>query len=180
MTRTKTRRLAIALLTCGPALLPTPVSADTTGTIGVSLTVTSACAVNGAAAVQSDAGRVAQVAFPDQPGLFGDTDGEAVATGASGALSVLCSPGVTPALTIGAGAHDVGGRRRMAYNGSSVAYRLFADAARTSEIAINQRLTLPVATSAATLVPIYARVNSNGSILAAGTYTDTVQVLLSW
>lgn len=174
------RRLMGAMMASLPVLLPAPALADTTGTIGVSLTVTSACAVNGAAAVQSDAGRVAQIAFPDQPGLFGDTDGEAVAAGASGALSVLCSPGITPALTIGAGAHDFGGRRRMAYNSSSVAYRLFTDAARTSEIAINQRITLPVATSAPTLVPIYARVNSAGSVLAAGTYTDTVQVLLSW
>jgi spore coat protein U-like protein len=174
------RRLVATTLSCGAVLSASPAAADTTGTIGVSLTVTSACAVNGAAAVQSDAGRVAQVSFPDQPGLFGDTDAEAVAAGASGALSVLCSPGITPALTIGAGAHDFGGRRRMSYNGSSVAYRLFTDAARTSEIAINQRITLPVATSTATLVPIYARVNSAGTILAAGTYTDTVQVLLSW
>jgi len=174
------RRLSAMLLGCVPALSPSVAAADTGGTIGVSLTVTNACVVNGAAAVQANAGRIAQIAFPDQPGLFGDTDAEAAAAGASGALSVLCSPGATPALTIGTGNNDAGGRRRMAYNGTSVAYRLFSDAARTSEIAINQRIALPVATGAATLVPIYARVNSAGAILAAGTYTDTVQVLLSW
>jgi len=168
--------LSTALLT-SMILAASPASANTAGTINLSLNVTNACLINGANTVQTDAGTLGAIAFPDQAGIFGDVDGEVVGSG--GALSVLCSPGVSPLLTIGAGQHDSSTRRNLRANGRDVAYRLFSNAQRTSEIGIGGVITVP-ASATATSVPIFARVNSGGQVLAAGTYTDTVTVMLSW
>lgn len=165
---------------CIAAVVAGPAAAQTTGTIAVTLNVTNACVVNGAAALQANAGSLGAIRFPDQPGIFGNVDGELVGTGQSGSLSVLCSPGASPVLTVGAGQNDAAGRHRLAANGNMVSYRLFTDSARTAEVAIGQQIALPVATSVATVVPIYARVTSNGAVLPAGAYSDTVQVTLSW
>jgi spore coat protein U-like protein len=162
------------------AIVPAVAHADTIGTIDVSLNVTSACVINGAAALQPNAGTVGAIRFPDQPGIFGAVDAELVGTGGSGALSVLCSPGVSPKLTIGSGTHDAGGRRQLAYNGTSIPYRLFSDPSRTTEIGIGQQIALPLATGAAAVVPIYSRINGAGYVLPAGAYADTVQVTLTW
>jgi spore coat protein U-like protein len=162
------------------AIIAAPAMAQTTGTIGVTLNVTNACVVNGASSLQANAGNLGTIRFPDQPGIFGNIDGELVGAGQAGSLSVLCSPGAAPVLTVGAGQNDAAGRHRLASNGNTVPYRLFTDAGRTAEIAIGQQIALPVASAAATVVPIYARVTSNGSVLPAGAYGDTVQVTLSW
>lgn len=177
-TSSKVRSLAaiaafVAATTAAPAFAGT-----TAGTIGVTLNITSACVVNGAATVQSNAGTMGTIAFPDQPGIFGNVDGELV--GSLGQLQVQCSPGVAPSLTIGSGANDAGGRRYLASNGKQVAYRLFSDAQRTSEIGIGQQIALATASSSPISVPIYARVTSGGTVLAAGSYADTVQVTLTW
>lgn len=171
---------APAALAAALTIFAVPAAAQTTGTIGVTLNVTSACVINGANALQASAGTVGTIRFPDQPGIFGNIDADLVGTGQSGAMSVLCSPGASPVLTIGSGQNDAAGRHRLASNGNTLPYRLFSDAARTTELTINHQIALPVATSTATLVPIYARVTSNGAVIPAGAYSDTVQVTLSW
>jgi len=157
-----------------------PAEAGTaSGTIGVSLNVTSACVVNGATSASSTFGNAGNMAFADQPGLFGNVDAQ-VQTSGGGALSVLCSPGASPSLTLGSGQHDNSGQRYLSTGTSSIAYRLFSDPARTQEIAVGGSIPLGSATSAAITVPIYGRVNSGGAVIAAGSYTDTVSVTLSW
>ena len=172
------RRTTTTAATCA-ALAATPAAAGTsTGTIGLTLNVTSACVINGASVVQSNAGSLGTISFADQPGIFGNVDGELV--GSLGQVQIQCSPGVTPALTFGAGANDADGHRFLKATGGTVAYRLFSDSQRTSEINIGHQLALGTATSAVISVPIYARVSSGGAVLAAGSYSDTVQVTLTW
>lgn len=161
------------------AFASAPAWADTSnGTIAVALTVTNACVVNGGTSYQANVGSIGTIQFPDQPGIFGDVDGQLV--GSLGTLQVQCSPNATPVLTIGAGANDTNGKRHMAASTNTVPYRLFSDSARTNEIAIGDQLNLGTASTTAINVPIYARVNSGGQVMAAGSYTDTVQVVLSW
>lgn len=161
------------------ATAATPALADTaTGTIAVALNVTNACVVNGGGSASANLGSLGSIQFPDQPGIFGNVDGQLI--GSLGTLQVQCSPNVAPVLTIGSGANDNAGKRRMASNGNTVAYRLFTDSARTNEIGIGQQLPLGTMSTAAVSVPIYARVTSAGQLLAAGSYTDTVQVTLTW
>jgi spore coat protein U-like protein len=178
-----TRRIHITIAAAAAtvALAATPAAAQSnssTGTIALSLNVTSACVVNGAATVQANLGTVGTIQFPDQPGIFGDVDGQL--GGSLNTIQVLCSPGVAPTLTIGAGQNDAAGKHRLAMSGSAVPYRLFSDAARQNEITIGTQLALGTATATPISVPIFARVNSGGAVLAAGRYTDTVQVTLAW
>jgi spore coat protein U-like protein len=163
-----------AALTATPAL-----AQNATGTIAVALTVSNACLVNGSNAPASDLGTVGNIRFPDQPGIFGDIDAQLAVAG-GGALSVQCSPNATPTITVGGGANESDGTRHMAMGGRTVAYRLYADQQRQDEITPGETLALGTAGATAISVPIYARVNSNGQLLAAGTYRDTVQVTLSW
>ena len=150
------------------------------GTIGVSLNVSDACAVNGGSTTSGALGQLGAIAFADQPGIFGNVDATMVATGGGAGIAVLCSPGLTPSMTIGAGANDGSSVRHLASGSNQVAYRLYSDSGRTNEITIGQQLSLGTATTTPFSVPIYARVNSGGAVLPGGSYTDTVQVTLSW
>ncbi|CAN5245675.1 spore coat U domain-containing protein [soil metagenome] len=167
--------LAASVSTASPAY-----AGSTSGTIAVSLNVSAACAVNGGSITSGALGQIGAIAFADQPGIFGNVDAAMVPTSGSGGLSVLCSPGLAPALTIGAGAHDSGSLRQLTSGSNNVPYRLYSDAGRTTEITIGQQISLGTATTTAFSIPIYARVNSGGNVLAAGAYADTVQVTLSW
>jgi spore coat protein U-like protein len=168
--------IAIALASTGsPAL-----AGSSNGTIAVSLTVSDACAVNGGTITSGSLGQIGAITFANQPGIFGNVDASMVATGGGGDLSILCSPGLTPTLTVGAGANDSNSLRHLASGSDQVAYRLYSDSGRTTEIAIGGQLSLGTATTTAFNVPIYARVNSGGAVLPGGTYTDTVQVTLAW
>ena len=150
-----------------------------TGTISISLNVGASCQINGAA-MAANVGQVGAIAFPDQSGIFGDTSAQLVATGGGNAISILCSPGQTPTLTFGTGANDNGGVHRMASGGNFLPYHLFSDPAATNELTINKQISLGTATTTAFSVPVYAHTNSGGVVLAAGAYTDTVQVTLAW
>ncbi len=179
--RSPSRAIGLATLAVAAATLAAaPARAgSSTGTIGVSLNVNASCQVNGAA-MASNLGQIGTIAFADQSGIFGDTTASLVATGGGNAISILCSPGQMPTLTIGTGANDSGGLHHLASGSNQVAYHLYKDAGTNNEITINQQLSLGTATTTAFSVPIYAKVNSGGVVLPAGAYTDTVQVTLAW
>lgn len=161
------------------ALASPALAGSSSGTIGVLLDVSAACAVNGGS-VTANMGQVGSITFPAQSGIFGDVDATLVPTSGSGGISVLCTPGLQPAMTVGTGAHDSGGVRHVASGADTLPYRLYSDAGRTSEIAIGQQISLGTATTSAIDLPIYARVSGGGVATPAGSYTDTVQVTLSW
>ncbi|MGD9715402.1 MAG: spore coat U domain-containing protein [Thermomicrobiales bacterium] len=170
-----------AFTTSLAAFLTVPANAGSSnGTIAVSLTISDACAVNGGSITSGSLGQIGAISFANQPGIFGDVDAAMIATGGGGAISVLCSPGLTPQLTIGTGDNDSNNLRHLASGSNEVAYRLYSDSGRTNEITIGQQLSLGTATTTAFEVPIYARVNSEGAVLPGGSYTDTVQVTLAW
>lgn len=175
------RKSILAAVLMPGLLISSPAFAGSVnGTIGVTLTVSPACAVNGGTTTSGALGQVGSIDFGTQPGIFGDVDATLVATGGGSAISILCSPGLTPSMTIGAGAHDSANVRHLAAGSDEVAYRLYTDANRTSEITIGEQISLGTAGSSALTLPIYARVNSASAALPGGTYTDSVQVTLSW
>jgi len=167
--------VGIAMLGARPAL-----ASSASGTIAVSLTVTDACVVNGATAFTTSLGQVGAIDFGTQPGLFSTVNASLVATGGGSAISILCSPGETPTLTIGAGAHDSSGVHRLASGTDYITYHLFTDSAYSDEITIGRALALGTTTTTAINVPIYAQTNSGGLVMPGGSYTDTVQVTLAW
>ena len=172
--------LGIIVVVVAASALATSAHAQTaSGTIGVSLNILAACAVNGGNSAAT-MGRIGTIAFADQSGVFSNADATMVAQGSTNAVTVLCTPGLAPKVTVGAGANDAGNVRQLAYLGQTVAYRLYTDASRQDEITIGRQISLGTAATPALTLPIFARASSNGLALPAGTYTDTVQVTLSW
>jgi spore coat protein U-like protein len=171
---------AISVALIGGVALSPARAGTSNGTIGVGLNVAAACAVNGGSQTSGSLGQIGSIQFADQPGTFGNVDAAMVASGGGNSISVLCSPGLTPSMTIGSGAHDASSTHYMASGSNQVAYHLYSDANRSNEITIGQSISLGTAASTALTQPIYARVNSGGQVLAAGAYSDTVQVTLSW
>lgn len=149
---------------------------SSSGTLTVHLNVLSACLVNGTAS-GSAFGAGGDIAFTDQPGTFVQADAQVV--GSLGDLTIQCSPGTSPTLTVGSGQNDNAGTRRMASGASRINYRLYTDSARSQEVTIGQQLSLGTMGATAVTLPLYARA-TNASVLPAGLYTDTVQVTLAW
>ena len=103
--------------------------------------------------------------------------------GGGGALSILCSTGTTPTLTIQGGANDgksTGGTRAL-FDGVAnyVPYDLYTDSGHSQIVAINGVINLAPSTGVAQTVNLYGQAVGKAG-LPAGTYTDTVSVQLTF
>lgn len=113
----------------------------------------------------------------------------AVATGPVGAaqvsgsgVQIQCTPGLNLSMTVDGGLHPTAGnsqRNLLGPNATSIAYQLYADAGHTRPIGIGEALAVPVSGGTVTL-PIYGGLTLPGPTVPPGTYTDTVQVTLSY
>lgn len=65
-------------------------------------------------------------------------------------------------------------------NSLQLPYRIYSDAAHTSEILVNQTVPLNIAgTNNNIILPIYGVLQLNG-FSPSGSYTDTLTVTLTW
>jgi spore coat protein U-like protein len=168
----------VAVLATGPA---TAATVNTSGTINVTLTVTAACAVNGATSIPASLGQLGTIDFGSQPGLFGTTDASLVASGGTSGLTILCSPGLSPTLTIDGGQHVAGQVRNLLGAGTQLPYRLYSTAGTSNEILVGQPVSFGNTSAGVPItMPIHATTSSGGAVLAAGTYTDQLSATLSW
>ena len=158
-----------ALLACAFAV-PLPLSAVTSQSFQVSATVTPGCLIVGAG---PNYGALAYGSY------------SALATGmVSAALTsgviLQCTPGVTLSMSVDGGLHSSTGRN-MQHNSSSarVGYQLFRDAAFSQSLGISQSVTVSYSDATTISLPIYGRVQLPGN-QPGGTYSDTLQVQLSW
>ena len=164
----------------GLALATQAQAATVTGTITSTLTLTAACQVNGSTA--TTAVNFGTLDFGSQIALFSEASSQVIGVGGGGAISVLCSPGASPVLKVGAGAHDAatsGGTRAMAFNTNYVPYDFYTDAAHNTLLPINGTVALPTSTGTAQIVTLYGRAVGKPA-LPPGVYTDTVSVELSF
>jgi spore coat protein U-like protein len=163
--------------------LATPAYADITGTVNATITLEAGCIVNGQNLDDGATGaNFGTVNFGTHNTLFTQSDGQ-VLNGGGGALSIQCSPGITPILSFEGGQHDGSGTgigvHAMAHTstaGKFVTYNLYSDAGRTAIIPIGGDIALG-STGAVQTVNIYARAFGEAA-LTPGTYTDTVTVVL--
>ncbi|BDM23876.1 spore coat U domain-containing protein [Pseudomonas sp. NPDC089428] len=155
-------------------------AATVTGTISSTLTLTSACQVNGASGTTGL--NFGNLNFGSTDALFTTANAQ-VLGGGGGAMSILCSAGTVPAIRVRAGSHDgqsTGGTRALADGaGNFVPYDFYTDAGRTTLLAIDGTITLPTSTGVAQTVNLYGQARGKAG-LPAGTYTDTVAVELSF
>lgn len=155
-------------------------AATVTGTINSTLTLISACQVNGSAGTSGL--NFGSLNFGTQDALFTTANGQ-VLGGGGGAMSILCSAGTVPAIRVRAGAHDgasSGGTRALADGaGNFVPYDFYTDTGRTQLLAIDGTITLPTSTGVAQTVNLYGQARGKAG-LPAGVYTDTVAVELTF
>ena len=151
-----------------------------TGVVNATLTLTSSCLVNGATgATGLDFG---DLSFGSTTTFFTEADSQVMAD-AGGALSIQCSAGTSPVITVGAGSHDglsTGGTRALSDGNSNyVPYDLYTDTGYSNLIAIGGVIPLAASTGVAQAVNIYGRAVGKAG-LPAGTYTDTINVTLTF
>ena len=91
-----------------------------------------------------------------------------------GGLSVACTKGVNPALSLGAGGNASGSQRRLAFGSERLNYDLFSDSTRSTAWTTSTSVTMGVAPSkVARPVTVYGRI-AGGQDVPAGAYGDTL------
>jgi len=159
-----------------------------TGTLSITLIVGSGCTVtNGAIAGNPVWGTLDFGSYSDLNSPISAT----VQGTAGGNVTVNCSTGLTPSITLNGGlAPSTNATPQRTLNSSAqgatpIPYRLYSDAAHTREYVINTAQALPTITAgnATQNIPIYGYINpadQTNKKPAAGTYVDTVVATLSW
>jgi len=164
----------------GLALASQAQAATVTGSINSTLTLISACQVNGSSGTSGL--NFGALNFGTQDALFVTANAQ-VLGGGGGAMSILCSAGTVPAIKVRAGLHDgqsSGGTRALADGaGNFVPYDLYTDTGRTTLLAIDGTITLPTSTGVAQTVNLYGKAVGKAG-LPAGVYSDTISVELSF
>lgn len=169
--------LAAVLLSASSGVMPA--STPTTATMLVSASVVRGCVVSGAP--QQTAGvSFGRVDFGTHPAVGAATPVALAGGGMSLQARIECTPDTTAHISVNAGLHAQGTQRRMSNNaGMFVPYSLALVGAGTAQLAPDTVVDLPIGVTA-TALPIVGTATLPGIGLAAGIYTDTVQVTLTW
>ncbi len=194
MTTTRSKLLALtAALGLGLTALNASAAGSMSGQLNAQMVLQAGCIISGAPGAGSSGVSFGTLDFGSQPGTF---TGVLTATasggaGGAGATEIICSADVT-ALTISVGAGNNAGQgtavgtgaRAMKFGTSSyLPYEVYSDAALTTPYptaALSIGVALP-GTGAPFALPIFGRINKTSvNAMPSGTYTDVLQVTLSW
>jgi spore coat protein U-like protein len=166
-------RSLAGVLVCAAATTSMPVAAQTTQSFTVGATIVPGCQVQTMAG-----GTWGRIDLGTVPGTAtGTIEADLLAAGSG--IAIECTPGTTATVRADDGLNSAGGMRALAPAGDAarLPYRLILDGG--SEWS-TQPITLDF--SSAQLVrrlPLKGRAVLPGS-LAAGRYTDTVRITISW
>lgn len=159
---------ALALL-CASSL-PLPLAAVTSQSFQVSATITAGCLVVGGVS------NYGSLNFGSLSALATNT----VQVSLSGGVQLQCTPEVTLNMTVDGGQYNSSGRHMQLTTGSNrVAYALFRDAAFSQSLGIGQSVAVAYTDANNISLPIYGQVQLPGN-QPGGTYSDVLQVQLSW
>ncbi|WP_449433897.1 Csu type fimbrial protein [Pseudomonas putida] len=153
-------------------LVATPLGAATSSTFQVSAQIVAGCLVVGGVSSYG------VLDFGTQSALS-----KALLSTSLGGTTVTlqCTPGVTLNMSLDAGQNGASGSRNLKRTGGTqlLAYQLYRDAAFSQSLGIGQSVAVSYADARAIKLPVYGRTQLAGT-LPAGTYTDVVQVTVSW
>lgn len=156
-------------------------AATVNGTLGVSATVGSGCQVNNSN-VTSGVIDFGTLNF-GSINTIGAANIDAQTTGGgSGGIVMECSNGTPFTITLDNGLHFSGGTRAMANTSTPstlLSYTLYQNASRTLPWTTGTPLS-STANGAPTTFNVYGRIPGGQSGVSAGTYTDTIQVVITW
>ncbi len=103
-----------------------------------------------------------------------------VSTALTGGVQLQCTPGVTLSMSIGGGQNSGSGSDRNLKSGSELLpYQLYSDIGLSQALPVGQSVNVAYTNANNIRLPIYGRVVLPGNV-PAGTYTDVVQVQLTW
>ncbi|WP_053159478.1 Csu type fimbrial protein [Pseudomonas protegens] len=160
---------ALLLLACASAW-PGWIAAATSQSFQVSATITAGCLVVGGVS------NYGSLAFGSQSALSTSTVRVALTWG----VQLQCTPGVTLNMTVDGGQYNSSGRHMQLNSGSArVAYQLFRDAGYSQSLGIGQSVAVAYSDANNISLPIYGQVQLPGN-QPGGTYSDVLQVQLSW
>lgn len=164
------RRLPLALVALA-AVMPWPLGAATSTTFQVSASIVAGCLVVGGTTAYGN------LAF----GSFSALSTSVATTSLGGTTVTLqCTPGVVLNMKIGAGQNSNSVRNLKRSSGSELlAYQLYSDAGFSQLLGIDQSVTVSYSDPTSIKLPVYARAQLTGTV-PAGSYTDVLQVTLSW
>jgi spore coat protein U-like protein len=164
----RNRLLVVVAMLCLAALLPADAGAQTTGNLAISANVAANCTLS-----------VSPVAF----GAY-DPLGTHAATplDATGGLTVTCTKGSVPVITIGQGGQPSASARQMANGtGGLLEYQLFQDSGHGTPwgLGADGFTALPAPSKTPRTFTVYGRVAA-GLDPVPGTYGDTVLVTVTF
>jgi spore coat protein U-like protein len=160
---------AALILLCA-AGVPTSLTAATSQSFQVSATVTAGCLVTGGVS------NYGSLNFGSRSALSTST----VQVSLTGGVQLQCTPGVTLNMSVDGGQYNSSGRHLQLTTGSNrVAYQLFRDAAFSQSLGIGQSVAVAYSDANNISLPIYGQVLLPGN-QPGGTYSDVLQVQLSW
>jgi spore coat protein U-like protein len=164
---------AFRLLAAGLALvLLPPAQAVTSSTFQVSATIAAGCLVVGGVTAYGvlDYGTRSALAT----GVIGTSLGGTTVT-------FQCTPGVGLSMSLDGGQNSASGTRNLKRSGGTqlLAYQLYSDAAYSQVLGIGSSASVSYSDPTAIKLPVYGRTTLPGN-LPAGTYTDVVQVTVTW
>lgn len=169
--------LAIVVM-CGGG---TRADAETSTSFDVGATIVAGCLVDGLGSSGS-AGHMGTLDFGSDSSL--STATHSAALGATQAIRLRCTPGVSLAMAIDGGENSASGARHLqrgADTAARIGYILCSDAGCTQPIAIGASASIVVTAlnSEDVRLPLYASLTLPGA-LPPGHYSDTLMVTLSW
>lgn len=153
-------------------LLADPLGAATTSTFTVNAQIVAGCLITGGAT------QYGTLNYGTQSAL--STAVLSTALGGS-TVTLQCTPGVVLSMSLDGGQNANAGLRNLKRTGGTqvLPYQLYQDAALAQGIGIGQSVNVNYTDPAAVKLPVYGRLQLSGTV-PAGTYTDVVQVTLSW
>lgn len=164
-----------------PIFSATPASAATqNGVLNVQLAVTPSCSINTSATGAGLGNSVLNF------GTVSSLETGAVAntgtTVGAGAVNVLCNNGTAWNVSFDAGLNASGGQRYMkggSKGNETVPYNLYSDSGYTASID-PKGVVKGQGTGVVQAVPIYGKIPAGTTLPSVGTYTDTVNMLVSY
>lgn len=160
-----------ALLLVATGCLPLPLAAVVSQSFQVSASVVAGCLVVGGVS------NYGSLDFGSRSALSTATVQVLLTAG----VQLQCTPGVTLNMTVDGGQHNNSNGRQMQLGSGSarVGYALFRDAAYSQSLGIGQSVAVTYSDANNIRLPIYGQVVLPGN-QPGGTYSDVLQVQLSW
>ncbi|OKB65842.1 spore coat protein [Serratia marcescens] len=150
------------------------------GTLGVTITIGAGCVVTGgnSAGVSNDFGSISFGTYSSLANVIAAT---ATGSGGTGSLGLNCTNGTNYTVALDNGLYASGSQRRMASSVPAyISYNLYQDIAHALPWNSTSGVLTGVGTGSAVPLIVYGLVPAAGTTPAAGAYSDTVTMTVTW